>query len=189
MVFSEFHLSLWSKAGHFNKALSKGPKTTTWIWNLHSDAHDFDLRSGSRVLKTRKVFSSNLAHLSLVFFWIGGMHFHGAYFSNYSALLKDPKHCIPSAQLVWSIIGQDILLKDIGGYFQGIDIRSGIFQLWRSSGIITQTQLKYACLSASLLGTVICILGSYFHMHISWSSSWYYMKFKSLSIHLFGYFK
>ena len=54
------------------------------------------------------------------------MHFHGAYFSNYSAWLKDPKHCIPSAQLVWSIIGQDILLKDIGGYFQGIDIRSGI---------------------------------------------------------------
>jgi len=190
MVFSEFHLSLWSKAGHFNKALSKGPKTTTWIWNLHSDAHDFDLHSGSRVLKARKVFSSNLAHLSLVFFWLGGMHFHGAYFSNYSAWLKDPKHCIPLAQLVWSIVGQDILLRDVGGYFQGIDITSGLFQLWRSSGMITQTQLKYACLGASLLGTVICILGSYFHMHISWPSSWYYMKFKSLSAHhlfvLFG---
>jgi hypothetical protein len=32
---------VWCKAGHFNKALSKGPKTTTWIWNLHSDGHDF----------------------------------------------------------------------------------------------------------------------------------------------------
>jgi len=31
----------WSKPGHFSRTLAKGPKTTTWIWNLHADAHDF----------------------------------------------------------------------------------------------------------------------------------------------------
>ena len=35
MVFSEFHLSLWSKAGHFNKALSKGPS----FWFILCDAN------------------------------------------------------------------------------------------------------------------------------------------------------
>jgi len=113
---------VWSKAGHFNKALSKGPNTTTWIWNLHSDAHDFDMQQSSIAVITRKVFSSNLAHLSLVFFWISGMHFHGAYFSNYDIWLKDPKHYLPSAHNVWSLIGQ----------FQGIHITSGKIQLWRS---------------------------------------------------------
>ena len=32
----------WAKPGHFSKTLAKGPETTTWIWNLHADAHDFD---------------------------------------------------------------------------------------------------------------------------------------------------
>lgn len=185
---------IWSKAGYVNKALSKGPKTTTWIWNLHSDAHDFDMQQSSIAVITRKVFSSNLAHLSLVFFWISGMHFHGAYFSNYDIWLKDPKHYLPSAHNVWSLIGQDILNSDIGNYFQGIHITSGIFQLWRSEGIITQIHLKYA-IHASLIGTIISCLGSYFHMHISWSTAHkaiycFYKKFKCLSIHhlsvLFG---
>ena len=39
--------TLWAKAGHFNKALSKGAKTTTWIWNLHDYAHDFDIQQRS----------------------------------------------------------------------------------------------------------------------------------------------
>ena len=62
---------LWSKAGHFNKALSKGPKTTTWIFNLHADAHDFHFLNTSSASSI--VFSSNLAHFSLVFFWLAGM--------------------------------------------------------------------------------------------------------------------
>ena len=37
----------WAKPGHFSRTLAKGPKTTTWIWNLHADAHDFDLQSKS----------------------------------------------------------------------------------------------------------------------------------------------
>ena len=150
-----------------NQALSKGPQTTTWVWHLHNDAHDYH-SSG------RKVFSSNLAHLSLVFFWITGMQIHGAYFSNYTSWLKDPKlkdhylirivfvfdpklkdpkHYLPCAHLVWSLIGQDILNSDT---VQGISITSGLFQLWREQGFINIIHLKYgAC--ASLFGTLISL--------------------------------
>ena len=69
------------------------------------------------------------------------MHFHGAYFSNYDIWSRDPKHSLPSAQLIWQIIGQHLLNSDIGNSFQGIHITSGIFQLWRSEGIITQIHL------------------------------------------------
>jgi photosystem I P700 chlorophyll a apoprotein A1 len=45
------------------------------------------------------------------------MHFHGAYFANYSCWLKDGKHSFPSSHLAYSLIGQDILNSDIGNYF------------------------------------------------------------------------
>ena len=172
MFFRYINSRVWSQAGsgHFNKALAKGPKTTTWIWSLHADAHDFQQSASESTAGSvgAKVFSSGLAHLSIVFFWLGGMHFHGAYFSNYSAWLKDPK--TPGAQLVWSIVGQDILNQDLGGYFQSIRITSGFFQLWRSEGIVTQVHLKYAA-AAALIGTIVTLWAAYFHMHISWSTS------------------
>ena len=37
----ETNFEKWAKPGHFSRALSRGPNTTTWIWNLHADAHDF----------------------------------------------------------------------------------------------------------------------------------------------------
>ena len=153
-IFRYINTRIWSKAGHFNKALSKGPKTTTWIWNLHSNAHDFDIQQSSMAVIRRKVFSSNSAHLSLLFFWISGMLFHSAYFSNYDIWLKDRFHLEQA--------NQDILNDYISQGF--ICITSGIFQLWRSEGIISNIHLKYATL-ASLIACIICISGSYFHMH------------------------
>jgi photosystem I P700 chlorophyll a apoprotein A1 len=146
LLFRYVNSTLWSKPGHFNSALSKGPAVTTWIWNLHSDAHDFSAagaspgQRSSAALVSRKVFSSNTAHLSLLFFWISGIHFHGAYFSNYSAWLKDAKHC--------------------AGHY----LLSGIFQLWRAEGIFTTGDLKCAA-SLALIATIIFLGGSYFHMH------------------------
>ncbi|CAJ2654392.1 unnamed protein product [Trifolium pratense] len=32
----------WAKLSHFSRTIAKRPDTTTWIWNLHTDAHDFD---------------------------------------------------------------------------------------------------------------------------------------------------
>ena len=172
---------MWSKVGHFSKALSKGVKTTTWIWNLHADCHDFDIQQPTQAIPI-KVFSANLGHLAVVFFWLGGMHFHGAYFSNISAWHCDPKHVQPSAQIVWSIVGQDILNADVGGYFQGLYITSGFFQLWRSEGIISMVHLKYAATAAGIM-SILCLIGGYCHMHINFATPHFYRKFKCLAIH------
>merc|ERR1712100_594954 len=110
------------------------------------------------------------------------MHFHGAYFSNYSAWSFDPKHVQPSAQLVWSVVGQDILNADVGGYFQGLYITSGFFQLWRSEGLISQIHLKYAASAAGIMA-LLCLLGAYLHMHVNYSTPHFYRKFKTLAIH------
>ncbi|CAN1361952.1 Photosystem I P700 chlorophyll a apoprotein A1 (Fragment), partial [Linum perenne] len=47
------------------------------------------------------------------------MYFHGARFSNYEAWLSDPTHIRPSAQVVWPIVGQEILnaLMLFAGWF------------------------------------------------------------------------
>ena len=54
----------WAKPGHFSRTLAKGPKTTTWIWNLHADAHDFDLQSTpfnhSGIYPTKQIIYINL---------------------------------------------------------------------------------------------------------------------------------
>jgi photosystem I P700 chlorophyll a apoprotein A1 len=42
---------------------------------------------------------------------------------------------------LFGIVGQEILNGDVGGGFQGIQITSGFFQLWRASGITSELQL------------------------------------------------
>jgi photosystem I P700 chlorophyll a apoprotein A1 len=157
--------SVWSKVGHFSVTLAKGPQTTTWIWNIHADAHDYRAHLDQSNLVGRKVFASNLAHVAVVLLWISGMHYHGAYFSNYGAWLKDPKACSPSISIA-SVVHQDILASSQSSayYFQGIRILSGFFQLWRSEGIIAANQLKSIALISSL-ASLICVYGAYLHMH------------------------
>jgi len=58
----------WAKPGHFSRTLAKGPKTTTWIWNLHADAHDFDSHTNSLEDVSRKIFSAHFGQLSLIFY-------------------------------------------------------------------------------------------------------------------------
>ncbi|KAK8949857.1 Photosystem I P700 chlorophyll a apoprotein A1 [Platanthera guangdongensis] len=76
------------------------------------------------------------------------MYFHGARFSNYEAWLSDPTHIAPSAQVVWPIVGQEILNGDVGGGFRGIQITSGFFQIWRASGITSELQLYCTAIGA-----------------------------------------
>jgi photosystem I P700 chlorophyll a apoprotein A1 len=99
----------WAKPGHFDRTLSRGPKTTTWIWNLHADAHDFDSHTSDLEDISRKIFSAHFGHLAVIFIWLSGMYFHGAKFSNYEAWLTNPTGIKPSAQVVWPIFGQEIL--------------------------------------------------------------------------------
>ncbi|KAM0003206.1 Photosystem I P700 chlorophyll a apoprotein A1 [Helianthus debilis subsp. tardiflorus] len=74
------------------------------------------------------------------------MYFHGARFSNYEAWLSDPTHIGPSAQVVWPIVGQEILNGDI----------------WRASGITSELQL-YCTAIGALIFAVLMPFASWFH--------------------------
>ncbi|KAL5643877.1 hypothetical protein ACJX0J_001510 [Zea mays] len=138
----------WARPGHFSRTIAKGPDTTTWIWNLHADAHDFDSHTGDLEEISRKVFSAHFGQLSIIFLWLSGMYFHGARFSNYEAWLSDPTHIGPSAQVVWPIVGQEILNGDI----------------WRASGITSELQLYCTAIGALIFASLMLFAG-WFHYH------------------------
>ncbi|KAI3670151.1 hypothetical protein L1987_88105 [Smallanthus sonchifolius] len=154
----------WARPGHFSRTIAKGPETTTWIWNLHADAHDFDSHTSDLEEISRKVFSAHFGQLSIIFLWLSGMYFHGARFSNYEAWLSDPTHIGPSAQVVWPIVGQEILNGDVGGGFRGIQITSGFFQIWRASGITSELQL-YCTAIGALIFAALMLFAGWFHYH------------------------
>lgn len=58
--------------------MSKGPNTTTWIWNLHADAHDFDSHTTDLEDISRKIFSVHFGQLAIIEIWLSGMFYHGA---------------------------------------------------------------------------------------------------------------
>ncbi|MBD2294992.1 photosystem I core protein PsaA [Anabaena sphaerica FACHB-251] len=154
----------WAQPGHFDRSLAKGPKTTTWIWNLHALAHDFDTHTSDLEDISRKIFSAHFGHLAVVTIWLSGMLFHGAKFSNYEAWLADPLGVKPSAQTVWPIVGQDILNGDMGGGFHGIQITSGLFQVWRGWGITSSFQLYVTAIGGLVLAGLFLFAG-WFHYH------------------------
>jgi photosystem I P700 chlorophyll a apoprotein A1 len=176
----------WAKPGHFSRTLAKGPKTTTWIWNLHADVHDFDSYTNSLEDVSRKIFSAHFGQLSLIFLWISGMHFHGAYFSNYSAWLAKPLEIKPSAQVVWPIVGQEILNGDVGGNFSGVQITSGFFQLWRAEGITSEVELYWTALGG-LFMSVLMMFAGWFHYHRSAPKlEWFQNAESMMNHHLAG---
>ncbi|WP_448563137.1 photosystem I core protein PsaA [Trichothermofontia sp.] len=154
----------WGKPGHFDRTLAKGPKTTTWIWNLHANAHDFDSHTSDLEDISRKIFSAHFGHLAVVFIWLSGAYFHGARFSNYEAWLTNPTGIKPSAQVVWPIVGQEILNGDVGGGFHGIQITSGLFQLWRANGITNSFELYCTAIGALVMAGLMLFAG-WFHYH------------------------
>jgi len=166
----------WAKPGHFERTLARGPKTTTWIWNLHADAHDFDTHTSDLEDISRKIFSAHFGHLAIIFIWLSGMHFHGARFSNFSAWMADPINIKPSAQVVWPIVGQEILNADVGGGFRGIQITSGLFQMWRGQGYTHEFQLYWTAIGA-LVMAVLMLFAGWFHYHVrapklEWFRNW-----------------
>ncbi|ESQ50962.1 hypothetical protein EUTSA_v10022971mg, partial [Eutrema salsugineum] len=164
----------WAKPGHFSRTIAKRPDTTTWIWNLHADAHDFD------------IFSAHFGQLSIIFLWLSGMYFHGARFSNYEAWLSDPTHIGPSAQVVWPIVGQEILNGDVGGGFRGIQITSGFFQIWRASGITSELQL-YCTAIGALVFAALMLFAGWFHYHkAALKLAWFQDVESMLNHHLAG---
>jgi photosystem I P700 chlorophyll a apoprotein A1 len=161
---NETSFEKWSKPGHFSRVLSKGPNTTTWVWNLHADAHDFDSHTTDLEDISRKIFSAHFGQLAIIEIWISGMFFHGARFSNYESWVVDPINIKPSAQFIWPVFGQEILNGDVGGGFQGLQITSGIFHIWRSSGIVSNFQL-YVTAFVGLLVAFLFFFAGWFHYH------------------------
>jgi photosystem I P700 chlorophyll a apoprotein A1 len=114
------------------------------------------------------------------------MYFHGARFSNYEAWLSDPTHIKPSAQVVWPVVGQEILNGDVGGGFQGIQITSGFFQLWRASGITSELQLYTTAIGGLILAAAMFFAG-WFHYHkASPKLEWFQNVESMLNHHLAG---
>ncbi|KAL0903036.1 hypothetical protein M5K25_028274 [Dendrobium thyrsiflorum] len=66
----------WARPGHFSRTIAKGPDTTTWIWNLHADAHDFDSHTSYLEEISRKVFSAHFGQLSIIFLWLSDIAHH-----------------------------------------------------------------------------------------------------------------
>ena len=172
----------WAQPGHFSKGLAKGPKTTTWIWNLHADAHDFDSHTSSLEEVSRKIFSAHFGQLAIIFLWLSGMYFHGARFSNYVSWLSNPIVIKPSAQIVWPIVGQEILNGDVGGGFQGVQITSGFFQLWRASGITTEFEL-YSTAIGGLFMSALMIFAGWYHYHKSAPKLEWFQNVESMMNH------
>eukprot|EP00985_Skeletonema_marinoi_P033624 scaffold41752_cov5701-Skeletonema_marinoi.AAC.5 len=124
----ETSFAKWAQPGHFSRTLAKGPKTTTWIWNLHADAHDFDSQTSS---------------------------------------LEEVSHPIgikQSSQVVWPIVGQEILNADVGGNFQGIQTTSGWFQMWRAEGITSEVELYWIAIGGLAMSAIMLFAG-WFHYH------------------------
>jgi photosystem I P700 chlorophyll a apoprotein A1 len=178
----------WGQPGHFDRTLAKGPKTTTWIWNLHANAHDFDSHTSDLEDVSRKIFSAHFGHLAVVFVWLSGMYYHGAKFSNYEAWLNDPIGIKPSAQVVWPIVGQEILNADVGGGFRGIQITSGLFQMWRAAGFTNSYQL-YCTAIGGLVMAGLMLFAGWFHYHKAAPKlEWFQNVESMLNHHLAGLF-
>ena len=113
------------------------------------------------------------------------MYFHGARFSNYEAWLSDPTHIKPSAQVVWPVVGQEILNGDVGGGFQGIQITSGFFQLWRASGITSELQLYTTAIGGLILAGAMFFAG-WFHYHKAAPKLEWFQNVESMLNHHLG---
>jgi len=172
----------WGKPGHFDRTLAKGPKTTTWIWNLHANAHDFDSQTSDLEDVSRKIFSAHFGHLAVVFVWLSGMYYHGAKFSNYEGWLADPTHIKPSAQVVWPIVGQGILNGDVGGGFHGIQITSGLFYMWRAAGFTDSYQL-YCTAIGGLVMAALMLFAGWFHYHVKAPKLEWFQNVESMMNH------
>ena len=179
---------LFGKPGHFDRALAKGPKTTTWVWNLHANAHDFDSHTSDLEEVSRKIFSAHFGHLAVIFIWLSGAFFHGARFSNFSGWLADPTHVKPSAQVVWPVFGQEILNGDMGAGFQGIQITSGLFHMWRAWGITNETQLMSLAIGALVMAGLMLNAGVFHYHKAAPKLEWFQNVESMLNHHLAGLF-
>nr|QBL07958.1 photosystem I P700 apoprotein A1 [Selaginella moellendorffii] len=176
----------WSKPGHLPRTLAKGPNTTTRTRNPHADVHDSDSHTNDLEDIPRKAPSAHSGQPAIISVRLSGMYLHGARFSNYEAWPSDPIHIKPSAQVVWPIVGQEILNGDVGGGFQGIQITSGLFHIWRSSGITSELQLYSTAIGGLTFAAPMPFAGRFHYHRAAPQLAWFQNVESMLNHHLAG---
>ncbi len=160
--------------------------STTWVWGLHADAHDFNqqLVSNSRI--AARIFATHFGHLSVVSAWFAASLVAGARFSNYSAWLSDPFGVKPTAQVVYLGSGGlgDTFNGDAGSGTAGLRVTSGLFSVWRAAGISSQSQLFGASVAFLALAVLLLVAGWYHHHLAQPEGRWFNDTEAILSHHI-----
>ena len=155
--------------------MTRDVSSTSWLWSLHADAHDFPSQVGLNGLVAARIFATHFGHLSIVAAWFSAITFSGSRYSNYMAWLADPFTVKPSAQIVYAGLNhvQDVINGDQGASTSGLRITSGVFQAWRSAGLTSSEQL-FTVSIAFLVFAVIMLGAGWYHRHQAVpSSSWF----------------
>ena len=121
------------------------------------------------------------------------MIFHLIYFSNYMLWLKDFLNVGFSLQFVWFIIKQESINLELGSYYKGIYITSGLFFLFKRQEVVNLNKLKFVSFIA-IFDCLFFLLGAYFYFYIAWLGFIILAKFNNICVYYYflllglGYF-
>jgi photosystem I P700 chlorophyll a apoprotein A1 len=155
--------------------MSDDVASTTWLWSLHADAHDFPNQVALNGLVASRIFATHFGHISIVAAWLSASLFGGARYSNYMAWLADPLSVKPTAQIVYAGANhiQDVLNGDVGANSAGIRVTSGVFSVWRASGLTSSEQLFTVSLAFCVAALAFLVAGWYHHHRAVPTSAWF----------------
>jgi photosystem I P700 chlorophyll a apoprotein A1 len=143
-------------------------QSTTWIWGLHADAHDFQGQVAGNGELAARIFATHFGHLAVVSAWLSALFYGGARCSNYEMWLTAPTRVKPAAQIVY---GSQALLQDnvngeTGAGSSAIRITTGLFSIWRAAGITCDQELFVGAISFLSLAALFIAAGWY-HNHVA----------------------
>ena len=126
-------------------------------------------------LVASRLFATHFGHVSIVATWFSALCFAGSRFSNYLSWLADPLTVKPSAQILYAGYNQvyDVVNMDLGASTAGLQVTSGIFQVWRAWGIVSGEQLFALALGALLFGLLMLVAGWYHHHRAVPNAAWF----------------
>ncbi len=126
-------------------------------------------------LVASRLFATHFGHLCIVTTWFSALCFAGSRFSNYLAWLAEPLTVKPSAQILYAgqYQVQDVVNMDLGASTAGLQVTSGIFQIWRAWGIVSGEQLFVLALGALVFGLLMLAAGWYHHHRAVPNAAWF----------------
>ena len=162
----------WQLSGGYRPA---DVQSTTWIWGLHADSHDFQSRTQDNGEIAARIFATHFGHLSIVAAWLSALFFAGGRFSNYEMWLVDPGRVKPAAQIVYGskVLLQDAINGETGAGSSAIRITTGIFSTWRAAGITCEHELFVTSIALLSLSALFILAGWYHHHVAVPSATWF----------------